>query len=299
MKQMVDWIEAEAGLSPQVQGGILKTVIIILIMAITFRFVKNVLYKIIRDSKTYYRTRKAVAYLFVFITFVLVGRIWFQGIASMTTFLGLFSAGLAIAMKDLVMNIAGWGYILGKGMFKIGHRIEIGGVSGDVMDIRLFEFSLMETRNWVSADQSTGRIVYLPNSIIFKQALFNYSIGIPYIWDELPIHITHESNWKKAKEILVAIAADYWAPISQEAHATLKRASKEFMVFNTSPHPIVYTSISNENSITLTIRYMSPYRDRRNSSQKLYEDILEKFESHYDIEFAYPTQRVYDRPRER
>lgn len=299
MNRIMNLIEAEIGLPPEIQFQLIKTFVIILVMALLFQGVKNILYKAITDSKTYYRTRKVIAYIFIFISFILVGRIWFQGIQSMTTFLGLFSAGLAIAMKDLVMNIAGWGYILWKGLFRIGDRIEIGDISGDVMDIQLFDFTLMETRNWVNADQSTGRIVHIPNSTIFTKALFNYNIGLPYVWDEIPIHVTHESNWAKAKGILEEIANEYWAPISKEARKTIKEASKEYMIFNNNPHPTVYTSINNENSITLTIRYMCAYKERRNSSEKIYEEVLERFANHTDIEFAYPTQRLYDRPREK
>lgn len=70
------------------------------------------------------------------------------------------------------------------------------------------------------------------------------------------------------------------------------------MLFNAKLEPTVYTSIDHENSITLTIRYMCSYRKRRDSSEKIFEAVLHEFKKHEDIEFSYPTQRVYDRERE-
>lgn len=293
------WIDSELGIGPTLQGQIFRTLFIIIIISVIYRFVRKILYRTIDNSKTYYRTKKSVSYVFVVIGFILVGRVWFRGVQSLTTFLGLFSAGLAIAMKDLIMNIAGWIFIIWKGPFRVGDRIEIGDVSGDVIDIQIFEFALMETRNWIKADQSTGRIVHIPNILIFKEPLFNYSKGIPFVWDEIPIHVTYESNWKKAKRILEDIANKYGESISEEAELSIKEASRKFMIFNAKLYPTVYTSIDYENGITLTVRYMCSYRNRRDSSEKIYEEILDGFKNHEDIEFAYPTQRVYDRPREK
>lgn len=256
------------------------------------------MYKTIEDSKTYYRSVKVVSYIFVLLTILVIGRIWFRGMQSIITFVGLFTAGLAIAMKDLILNIAGWAYIIWKRPFRVGDRIEIEEIIGDVIDIEVFEFAMMETNNWVNADQSTGRIVHIPNSKILMQPLFNYSKGIPFIWNEVEIYVTFESNWKKAKKILEEIAVKYGEKISEKAETSIQNASKKFLLFNAKLEPTVYTSVHHKNSITLTIRYMCSYRKRRDSSQKIYEEVLERFNQHQDIEFAYPTERVYDRNRE-
>lgn len=295
MDTLTSVIEKELKLPENLQIQLFKTIFIIIFMALMYNGIKKILYKTIEDTKIYYKTKKTVGYVFVFIGFIMAGRVWFMGVKSLTTFLGLLSAGLAIAMKDFIMNIAGWFYLIWKRPFKVGDRIEILEIAGDVIDIQLFEFALLETRKWVNADQSTGRIVYVPNSIVLNNPIFNYSGGIPYIWNEIPIHITYESNWKKAKEILLKIAKIYGKSIGQKAGESIKEASQKFMIFNSKAklEPVVYTSIDNENSITLTIRYMSSYRNRRGTSEKIYEAILEEFENHEDIEFAYPTYRVY------
>ena len=294
MISIMDWVEKELLIPPDLQVQIIKTISIILIMSFIYFVIRKLLYNIVEDNKVYYRVKKSVSYVIVIMVFILVGRVWFKGVQSLATFIGIFSAALAIVMKDVILNIAGWIYIILKSPFRVGDRIEIDGISGDVIDIQVFSFALMEIRNWVDADQSTGRIIYVPNVIIFNKSLFNYSKGIPYIWNEIPIAIPFESNWKKAKNILNNIADKYGEVISSQAEESIKEASKKFSLYNAQLEPTVYTKIDNESaSIILTIRYMCSYRNRRGSAEKIYEDILDEFMKHEDIEFAYPTQIIY------
>nr|WP_300003900.1 mechanosensitive ion channel family protein [Tissierella sp.] len=294
MNDIMGWIEKELLITPDLQIQLIKTIFIIAFMSIFYFFIRKILYRLVDDNKVYYRVKKSVSYLIVLLTFILVGRVWFMGVQSLATFIGLFSAALAIVMKDVILNIAGWAYIILKSPFRVGDRIEIDGIAGDVIDIQVFSFALMEIRNWVDADQSTGRIVYVPNVVIFNEALLNYSTGIPYIWNEIPIAIPFESNWRKAKGILNDIADRYGEVISTQAEESIKEASKKFSLYNAQLEPTVYTKIDNESaSIILTIRYMCSYRNRRGSAENIYEDILDEFMKHEDIEFAYPTQIIY------
>jgi hypothetical protein len=111
-----------------------------------------------------------LGYFVSLIGLLVIGRIWLTGMETLVTFLGLLSAGIAIALKDPLINIAGWVYILARKPFNVGERIEINNVAGDVIDIRIFQFSILEIGNWVQADQSTGRVLHIPNGVIFNPA---------------------------------------------------------------------------------------------------------------------------------
>lgn len=299
METITEWVQAYTGIPGSLQGQLFRSILILVIVIILHQISKNVLYRTIQDRKTYYRVKKGIGYAFIIIGFVLISRVWFVGVAYITTFLGIFTAGLVIALKDLIMNIAGWFYIIWKGSFRVGDRIEIDGTAGDVIGIQLFEFTMMEMGNWVPADQSTGRITYVPNYKVFKDPVFNYSSGIPFVWQEIPIYLTFESNWKKAKAILEDIATKHGETIGSAVEESIAEMSRKFMIYNAKLEAKVYTSIDHGNGITLTIRYMCAYRNRRDSAEAIYEEVLNRFTYHKDIEFAYPTQRVYDRPREK
>jgi small-conductance mechanosensitive channel len=246
----------------------------------------------IHDTKALYQWRKTITYVTAILAFLVVGSIWFQGFASLSTFLGLLSAGLAVALQDPIVNLAGWLFIIVRRPFVVGDRIQIGEHLGDVIDVRIFQFSLMEVGNWVDADQSTGRVIHIPNGKVFRETQANYSTGFQYIWNEIPVLVTFESNWKKAKEILAEIAQRHAAHLSKAAETKLREAAKKFMILYTHLTPVVYTKVA-DSGVLMTIRYLCEPRKRRGTEQEIWEDILVEFAQHDDIDFAYPTQRYY------
>lgn len=250
-----------------------------------------------REVKVQYRIRKFVTYTTWSVAFLVVGRIWFTGFQALSTYLGLLSAGLAIALQSPLVNLAGWAFILWRKPFTVGDRVQIGDSRGDVIDQRIFMFSLLEIGNWVDADQSTGRVIHVPNGKVFTEVLANYGQGFHYIWNELPVLVTFESDWKKAKQLLLEIAHDHGEAIGAAAQDKLRDAAKKFMIFYNNLTPTVYTSVK-DCGVMLTIRYLTDPRKRRGSEQELWEAILDAFSHHADIDFAYPTQRFYANDRE-
>jgi small-conductance mechanosensitive channel len=200
---------------------------------------------------------------------------------------------LAIALRDPLVNLAAWVFIIWRRPLEVGDRVQIGGNAGDVIDIRVFQFTLMEIGNWVGADQSTGRIIHVPNGRVFTEPLANYSKGFQYIWNEVAVLITFESNWRKAKEILLGIGVSHAEELSASAEDRVRRAARKFMIFYTKLTPTVYTSVK-DSGVLLTIRYLCEPRRRRGSEEAIWEDILTEFAKCDDIDFAYPTRRYFD-----
>ncbi len=244
------------------------------------------------DDKRRYHIRRTISYVYTFIVVIVIGSIWFKGIASLSTFLGLASAGLAVAMHDTIANMAGFFFIEARKPFRVGDRIQLEDFKGDVIDIRLFQFSIVEVGNWVDADQSTGRIVHVPNSLVLRSPLSNYHIGFEYIWNEIPILITFESNWKKAKELLLGIGRENAEYLSQGAQAQIRHAAQKYLIVAGKLTPTVYTSVK-DSGVMLTIRYLVDPRQRRGTEQKIWENILDAFAQEPDIDLAYNTTRFY------
>ena len=248
------------------------------------------------DAFSRYHWKKVSAYITFFLVVLMAGPIWFSGIKNATTYLGLLSAGVAIALQGPIVNLAGWLFILWRRPFRVGDRIQIGDHAGDVMDLRLFQFLLMEIGNWVDADQSTGRVIHIPNGKVFSEVLANYSRGFQYLWNEIPVLITFESNWKKAKDLLTEISVQHGANVREHAKKKVKEASTRFLIYYSKLTPIVYTTVK-DSGVMLTIRYLCKPKQRRGTSQAIWENILDEFAKHPDIDLAYPTQRFYTHPR--
>ncbi|MBI9045295.1 MAG: mechanosensitive ion channel [Anaerolineaceae bacterium] len=283
----------EEFLSPKILSDILYSIISILALWLIRKFTIGLITRHSKDAKTLFQSRKIANYIIGSLSVLILIIIWLGGFKDLATYLGLVSAGLAIALQETITNIVGWLFILFKRPFRIGDRIQIGEFTGDVIDQRIFQFHLIEVGNWVNADQSTGRIIYIPNNLIFKKALANFSSGFEFIWNEIPVLITFESDWQKAKNILVEIANQQQTLLQKSALDEIQQASREFLISYNKLTPIVYTS-TRESGILLTIRYICKPRERRITEHAIWELILKQFEPCTHIDFAYPTTRYYD-----
>jgi small-conductance mechanosensitive channel len=291
------WLSNNLEVSSDLLGKIIGTAVIIIFLFLLRPLVTAIVSRRTDDISTLYRWRKVSEYTALILGLYLISRVWFTGSQSIATYLGLLSAGLAIALQDPIANFVGWLFIVSRRPLEVGDRIEIGGHAGDVIDIRFFQFSLMEIRAWVQADQSTGRILHIPNRKIFSDAIANFSRGFAYIWHEVPVEITFESDWRKAKKILAEIAERHSIHHAEVARKQIRAAAKRYMISYDNLTPIVYTKV-NPSGVLLTLRYLSDPRQRRVTEEKIWEDILAAFEDEPKIEFAYPTQRIYYHPAE-
>jgi small-conductance mechanosensitive channel len=175
----------------------------------------------------------------------------------------------------------------------VGDRIQIGEHAGDVIDSRIFQFTLLEIGNWVDADQSTGRMIHIPNKKVFSDPLANYSKGFQFIWNEIAVLITFESDWRKAKEILNEIILKYDQDFRQDVEQQLHVTAEEFLIYTPTTTPIVYTDVK-DSGVLLTIRYLCKPHERRMTRVLIWEEILDVFEQHSNINLAYPTTRFFN-----
>lgn len=292
MNSITSFFQESIGMSPENQAKVVYSIIIIVTLTIVRFGILKIVWRFTEEPKTRYNWKRSVSFLVGFLTIILILSVWIKAIGQFGAFLGLLTAGIAIALKDPLTNIAGWIFILVRNPFAIGDRIQLGDYAGDVIDLRLFQFSLLEIGNWVDADQSTGRIIHIPNGKIFTEPQANYSAGFQFIWNEMKVLVTFESNWKKAKEVLQFIINNHAEATSESAEKKIRDASKKYMIFYQYLTPIVYTKVE-DSGVLLTMRYICDPRKRRSSEHKIWEEVLDAFELNKDIEFAYPTQRFY------
>ncbi len=239
-----------------------------------------------------FRTKKWVGYVVTVIGVVGLVRIWLGGTGGLTTYLGILSAGIAIALASVLENLAGWVYLVTRRPFRIGDRIEIEGIAGDVVDLRAFRFSMLEIRNWVDADQSTGRLVHVPNGRVFSKALMNFTEGFPYIWDEIAVMVTFESDWRRAERIVADALTDH-APDADDAAIVnaIREAGHQYLIRYRHLTPTTYVK-AEDSGVTIAGRYLVGVRSRRSVSDALWRTILDAFAAEPTVDLAYPTTRT-------
>ena len=281
------------GMTPESQIKIVKSLLVVLFFLLVRSVLMRVLLRNVTDVRQRYSWSRGVTSTIAVLILIVLGVIWFAGLERIATFAGILGAGLAVALHDTIANIAGFLFIMIRRPFEVGDRIEIEGVAGDVIDIRVFQFSLLEIGNWVDADQSTGRILQVPNGKVLRAVTASFNKGFDYIWHEIPVLITFESDWKKAKGILEAIVDDDSFVVAEEVERQVRRAASRYLIYSGKVTPIVYTTVR-DSGVLLTVRYMTKPKTRRGTEQRLWEQILEQFSENDDIELAYPTVRYYD-----
>ena len=298
MEEITRFLNDDVGISPGNQTNLLFSILILIAFGLIRFAVLKIVWRLTEDPRSRYTWKRTVSFTVGFLTLVLIAGVWIDAFNQFGAFLGLLTAGLAIALKDPLTNIAGWIFILTRKPFVLGDRVQIGEHKGDVIDIRLFQFTILEIGNWVNAEQSTGRIIHLPNGSIFTRSQANYTTGFKYIWNELAVLVTFESQWELAKTILSKIIKEHAESLSKDAEKKIIEASKKYMIYYRVLTPTVYTSVE-ESGILLTMRFLCDARKRRSTEHEIWEDILKEFARHKEIEFAYPTQRFFTRPGEK
>ncbi|MBN2343261.1 MAG: mechanosensitive ion channel family protein [Deltaproteobacteria bacterium] len=254
----------------------------------------NTLHIPIADRHQY---RKRASYIATLIFVIILIPIWAATTQQWTTIFSILGAGIALALHEVLLNIAGWVYIVIRHPYRTGDRIELGDVKGDVIDVRVFQTTLLEIGNWVDGDQSTGRVVQVPHGRIFHDTLYNYTQGFEYIWNEFSVLITFESDWEKARDILLKFGEEESSDVQQQVKKKIDRMAREYLIYYKNFFCIVYTKIE-DSGVKVTLRYLTEAKQRRSGQDDLSRKILKAFHEASGIEFAYPTYRIYKRGEE-
>lgn len=283
--------QAAESISPDFYMRLLQTAVVVLVgYLLAFIFVK-VVNRRVKDLRARHAVRKNIIYFVSFAVLIIVIFIWAHKMRYLTIFLGIASAGIALALQEVLLCVAGWFLIVTRHPFDVGDRVEFGGVKGDVIDIRIFQTSLLEIGNWVNADQSTGRIANIPNSAVFKRENFNYNRGFEYIWNEIRVMVTFESDWRRAEEIMITHGREIAGDMEELAKRKIDGMTNKYMIYYGKLTPIVYTRIA-DSGIEVTLRYLVDAKKRRATETEITRRLLSDFEKEPHISFAYPTYRI-------
>lgn len=267
------------------------SLLVLLIIMFLAKMMMKLLFNKISDNSKFYLIRKRTYYIVTIFYCIILAFIWLEMVSNFTTYMGLLSAGIAIALKEIFTNMAAWFFIMIKRPFYVGDRVYINGVRGDVIDIRIFQFSLIELNEPEDGEQSTGRIIDIPNHFVFIYPITNYVKGFGYIWNEIKVEITFESDWELAKKEFEQILDRHVIHFTGHAEREIREAARKYMIYYTKFTPIVYTDVR-ESGVLLTLRFLCAPKDKRNTNNDIWEDILRFINSRDDVDLAYPTKRI-------
>lgn len=242
----------------------------------------------VQDNRERYRRREFFSTVIVFIAAAAILVLWAHTLKQKGTFLGLLGAGLAIALREPLLSIAGRFAIFSGHMYSAGDRIEFQKMSGDVIDIGFFYTRLLEIGSWISGDQYSGRILLIPNSLIFGSPVMNYTLHLSLIWDEIHLPITYRSNMERASRILTEVGGEYTREFLKNAERELEQMRRHFLMPKLQLQPEVYLKVTS-NWLQLTMRYMVDPKQRRAASSYIYTEVFKRVSQANDIQIASET----------
>ena len=238
-----------------------------------------------------YLARRALGWLFSVLGVLVLAWIWFPFFGDVATFVGIIGAGIAVALRDLFINLAGWIYIVSQRPFAVGDRVEIAGHAGDVVDVRGLRFTLREIGNWIDADQPTGRLVHVPNALVFSHTMANYTRDVPFVWHEVELLVTFESDWRAAEELVRAALERRAVPADRVVEATRTAGDRLGFPVDYSPETTATFVTTKESGVAVVGRLLVEARHRRAAHDAVWRDILDAVAADPTVELAYPTVR--------
>lgn len=267
------------------------------IVWVIVRLLRRWIAREVDDVNRRHRLRKLSGYAGVFVVIALGLALFVGRLGQLAAILGLLAAGLAIALQDVAKSVAGWLWAQGQPGFGPGARIEVDGLVGDVIDVGLLKTTVLEVGNLVYGRQSSGRLATIPNSRLLGSSTFFTPDYAPYAWQELRFLFTYESNWRKAVGLLEEAAAEEYETVAEPADRACRRLEERYAIVVGTRTPIVYANAA-DSGVELTVRYLTHIRRRRGTADHITRRLLEAVEAEPDLDFAYPTTRVYRRGEE-
>lgn len=275
------------GITPDNGRKLLLTVIFIIAIGIIHWILKAFINLLLRHSRrkhALFWIRQAISVLLALVTLIVVLSIWFDNPTRLATFMGLVTAGVAFALQKPISALAGYLVILRGRTFRVGDRITMGGVRGDVIDLGFTQTTIMEMGQppdvqdadpavWVEARQYTGRVVTIPNSKIFDEPIFNYTREFPFLWEELRLPISYKDDRDRAEQILLDVANRHTVQIQDIGEDDLKELARRCFTVRSDVHPKVYWRLT-DNWVELTVRFIARTSGVRALKDKMSREII-------------------------
>lgn len=227
-----------------------------------------------KTSKSIYNVNKFIKVIRAFAYIISFVYIWESYFTNIVTVISFITAAMTLALREFILNLFSGFYIkLGK-PFKIEDRIEINDTIGDVVNINMLSFDILEVND---KEQSTGIITSIPNSALFNYKLKNYMKGFKYIWDEITLKVDINNDLNKTEELLYKIVNqnDVVKAIPSKMVKEMKKAVKDYRVYYNHLEPIIYTDIL-DNYVEITIRFLVHPKKKRFVESEIWKQIIKE-----------------------
>jgi small-conductance mechanosensitive channel len=235
------------------------------------------------------RRRRQFLLMRRFVVGFLIGVVLIMGFvsefSSLATFAGFVTAGIAVGLQAILLSIAAYFFVIGRYGIRVGDRISIAGVTGDVIDIGLVRFYLMELAGTGIELYPTGRVVMFSNSVLFQAGtpLFKQLPGTEYAWHEVAVALTPESNYKLVQEKLSAIVESIFEKYRSAIESQLGGTERRLEVSLSTPKPESRLQFTDAAGLEFVVRYPVDIRRAAEIDDNVTRSILDTLAATPDL----------------
>jgi small-conductance mechanosensitive channel len=191
-----------------------------------------------------------------------------------TTVLGLAGAGLTVAMKDFIVAFFGWFVLMGRNGIRVGDWVEIGGVSGEVVEVGLLKTVLLETGNWTDSSHPTGRRVSFVNSFAIEGHFFNFTTSGQWMWDELQVQVPSGEDPYPIIDGIQKLVEKETSENAKNAEAEWQQAGARYKARAVSATPGI-NIVPTGSGVQIKVRYITRAYERHETRNRLNEAVVE------------------------
>jgi small-conductance mechanosensitive channel len=239
---------------------------------ITFRYVRDP-----RRRRQFLIMRRVVIGFFITIVLILG---FVSEFSSLATFAGFITAGIAVGLQAVLLSVAAYFFIIGRYGIRVGDRISVAGITGDVVDIGLVRFYLMELAGTGLDFYPTGRIVVFSNAVLFQTGspLFKQIPGTEYAWHEVVVRIAPDGDHHTTQEKLVATVNAVYSKYREQIERQHASIERHVDIQVDTPRPEGRLQFS-DTGLELLVRYPVEIRNAPDTDEEMTRKVLQLIET--------------------
>ena len=273
LRTFSNFIETITGINQEYVFLLTLSIITFLIIKLISYFLKKI-FEMLGGKKGYVYYQRSNLVLNI-ICIVIVFIIWDSYLDNIITVITFVSAALTLALRDFVFNFFAGIYIKIKKPFDIDDRIEFKNMKGDVIAINRLDFELLEVGNNINADQSTGRVINVPNSVAITDSIINYAKDFKYVWNEITVKTPLDVDSDETKKLLYGVinSNEVVSKIPPKMRSSMDKLSIDQRIYYNKLEPIVYLRVV-DSHIEFYIRYLVHPKKNRYVEDDVWSKIL-------------------------
>jgi small-conductance mechanosensitive channel len=265
----LDWLNGLLGQlrAEPVASKLLATAVLVALIYALHRLLRHTIGRLVSRPETRVKYWNYSRSVWALLGIALVVAVWLEELKTVTLVLAGVLAGVLITNKEVVLGLAGRTTLAIADHYKIGDRIRINGVCGDVINIGLLYTWLLEVDFDGAENQATGRVILVPHMWLTQYAVINSTLGHEYVWDELQIGFPVSVEGPRVTALLGEAAGRFLHREVEEAARGVPRLGHLFAAKDPPVTPIAYARLvmhtSGHQYLVVTVRYVVKVRARR------------------------------------